>query len=130
MSLINFETTEDDSVELGTLQSGAEVNVTIVNIDEKDKGNGPYLVIRLEPEDISLKDIVHTIMLPREGDRPKQAKNKRTAWRRFLTAFGIDPDEPVEVEQIISLTGWCTVTETDSPEYGKGMKIATWIQPK
>lgn len=122
---INF----NDVPEISAVPEGEyQVSVLDAEMKEKDDGETRYLVLRFEvvgkPDAL---DIVHSQFIARKGDTEKRRIQRLNTLRKMLKCLGVATDGPIQLENLLSKTGWVVLSEEENPEYGRQNRIKQFV---
>lgn len=106
----------DEIYEMELLPDGEEATLRIINGKQKEKKKAPgefMLEVRLEdPSDPKKEDIYMYLNIPTaelRNEDPKAANKMMLRIQEFYDTFGVDYSRPVEMSDLIGLTGDCIV---------------------
>jgi len=95
-----------------------EIRITDVGVDT-DKNSHAYFLPRFEPtEHPDAKDFTKFFHIPDDWMDAKRMKSSKNAIRKFAEAFGFDPDEDLDTDNLIGLTGWAILGVEEDAQYG------------
>lgn len=123
MSLLNVNLNEAHEPEL--IENGSEEQVRILGLEERtSKANNIYLSIRLDvPGKDNVDDIYDMLMMPGQGEKPKQTNRRLMDIKNFLTAFGheigdgeVDLQSIVDNQELVDKTAFAIINiDTSGP---------------
>ena len=135
MSLLNVNLNEAHEPEL--IPNGTEVEVRILDMEERVSRTGNsnvYVSIRLDvPAQEQVDDIYAMLMMPGQGEKPKQTNRRLMDIKNFLTAFGhdtssgeVDLQDIIETKALIDQTAFAIVNIDTSGQSPRN-KIARYV---
>lgn len=132
MSLLDLTSQDLDDVEEPiTLEAGTEAELRIIIVNEgTNKNNDPYFMPVFEIVDEPLaKECSDYFGLPCDSMNEKQLHRAKFKIANFGKAFDIDFSRPIDLEDLIGLTGWGILGVSNSEEYGEQNTVRKYIIP-
>lgn len=130
MSIIDLTTENlDDAVEPTVVDGDNEYKLRIVDCKMDTNKNGmPYILPRFEISDEPLsKEFTRYLALPHKDMTDKKLNSTKLMLKRFFEAFGIDPNSPIDVEDLVGLEGWAILGVENSEQYGDQNYIKRFV---
>jgi len=130
MSIIDLTTDNiGDTPEPVVVEGDSEYKLRIVacNMDT-NKNDMPYILPRFEIVDEPLsKEFTRYLALPHKDMTDKKLNSTKLMLKRFFEAFGIDPNSPIDVEDLVGLEGWAILGVENSEQYGDQNYIKRFV---
>jgi len=127
----------NDTFEPATHSDGTEVKLRISDAEVRKGDKGQYFFVRIEdPEDFTIKDINHIMMVPSKDDNPKVQNARKRAINDFCEAFGVDVPSVETVEEASQYvqsnwpgnSAWAILRHSEDPEYGEQNRIRKFVK--
>ena len=132
MSIVDLAGGVADAVEPTVMNADEEYQIRIISCDVKlNKNDEPYMLPRFEVCNEPLaKEITKYFPVPFNGMDEKKLNNAKLSLSRFFKAFGYEPGDSFDSEELIGLEGWVILGVEEDDQYGTSNYIKRFLEAK
>ncbi len=123
------DTNLDDAQEPVVVEGDQEYKLRIIDCKvDTNKNGAPYILPRFEIVDEPLsKEFTKYLPLPHNEMTEKKLNTTKLNLKRFFDAVGIDPNGPINTEDLIGLEGWAILGVETDDQYGDQNYIKRFV---